>query len=186
MRFNCYISVVQLVPRRLMIEQIRFGSKINIQKPRAPHYTRAVANEFLTPIYKPPRPVLPIWQVCENIVKHEESKMEKPPNPYEKIIARECLNWFNNSRMVAFLHKNSMNAEEEFELAVPLKRANMYIKCYGPNITNFALTGTQYEAVLPLFCSRYMIVFSAEPNVEVLRKILRRTPQMILMCKLMY
>lgn len=143
------------------------------------HFTRAIVHKYVTPYYKPTREPTPIWELCENI--KEKKKVVAEPHPYERIIARECLNWFNNSRMVAFMHKNSIKSEDEFDFNVNLRKSNMYLKYFGSSIFKLALNNTQFEPVLTLLRSSGMLVFSPEPNVPALLKSLRKTPQMILM-----
>ncbi|XP_011312876.1 39S ribosomal protein L10, mitochondrial isoform X1 [Fopius arisanus] len=172
-------KVFRCVQRSLVIEQRRYKSKINIQKPRKPFYTRGVFNEFVTPFWPAPRERAPLWELCGNVKKAQKKIAE--PHPYEMILAKECLNWYNNSRMIAFLHKNSIKAEDELDLRIALKRENMCLKYWEEKISTFALTGTPYEAVLPLFCSRGVIIFGPEPNVEKLRKCIKQWPQYILM-----
>lgn len=167
-----------------MLEQRRLKSKINIQKPRKPHYLRGVFEQFVTPYYEP-RPVLPVHDLCSNI---EDARRKKNAtadvNPYEIIIGREVLNWFNNSRMIAFLHKNSISAEDEFDFAVQLRRENMFMKFYGIKIMEAGLKGTKYENVLELWGAPGKIIFCDESKVPQLLKIMKRTPQLVLMGKL--
>ncbi|KAK0161033.1 hypothetical protein PV327_009551 [Microctonus hyperodae] len=178
-----YCSAFRLVPRQLVLEQKRYRGKINVTKPRKPHFIRGVFNELVTPFYPPSREPKPLWELCENIKLKDPvaTACKNEPNEYEIIIARECLNWFKTSRMVAFLHENSIRSEDKRDVEVDLRYSNMYFKWYGPKIFKTALTGTFYEPVLPLLCSKGMLVFSPEPNTKELRKILRTAPQFILM-----
>lgn len=38
-------------------------------------------------------------------------------NPFERILAKDLLNWFNHSKMVAFFHTNPMSAEDHFKVS---------------------------------------------------------------------
>ncbi|KAK0092918.1 hypothetical protein PV326_000325 [Microctonus aethiopoides] len=178
-----YCSAFRLVPRQLVLEQKRYRGKINVTKPRKPHYIRGVFNEFTTPFYAPTREPKPLWELCDNVNPKIPvvKSCNKEPNQYEMIIARECLNWFKTSRMVAFLHENSIKAEDRRDVEVDLRYGNMYLKWFGPVIFRTALTGTIYEAAMPLLCSKGALVFSPEPNIKELRKILRTAPQFVLM-----
>ncbi|XP_046828280.1 39S ribosomal protein L10, mitochondrial [Vespa crabro] len=82
--------------------------------------------------------------------------------------------------MIAFLHKNSITEEEVFELAVPLKRKNMYLKTYGSIILDLALKDTTYKAISLLYQSPFFIIFSPENNVIDLLKILKKFSQVTL------
>jgi len=102
-------------------------------------------------------------------------------NPYERILAREVLNWFNHSRFVAFFHSNPISADDRFKVNIMLKKQNMHLKQYGKKIVRMALEETKYEPVLTLFTSRNFMIFSEEPQVAKLLKLKKRMPQFILM-----
>ncbi|XP_043682492.1 uncharacterized protein LOC122635871 isoform X2 [Vespula pensylvanica] len=164
------------IPNQLFLQQKRFRGKINIQKPRAPHYTRALFQEFVSPFYENPKKDKTLLDLCTKTKRNTNEKY----NPYHHVLAREVLNWFDNSKMIAFLHKNSMTQEEAFELAVPLRRKNMYLKSYGSTILELALKDTTYKALDLLYQSPYFIIFSPEKNVIDLEKILKKFSQVIL------
>ncbi|XP_063976361.1 large ribosomal subunit protein uL10m [Diachasmimorpha longicaudata] len=172
-------KVFRYVQRPLLLEQRRHKSKVNIQKPRKPFYLRGVFNQFVTPFWPAKRDPKPLWELCDNVVQSKQLLEET--NPYQVVLARECLNWYNNSRMIAFLHENPIRGEDKMDLQILLKRDNMFLKYWGRKVSEIALTGTQYEAVMPLFCSPSAIVFSPEVNVAKLRKCLKTTPQYVLM-----
>nr|XP_050865810.1 partitioning defective 3 homolog isoform X1 [Vespula vulgaris] len=164
------------IPNQLFLQQKRFRGKINIQKPRAPHYTRALFQEFVSPFYENPKKDKTLLDLCTKAKRNTKEKY----NPYHHVLAREVLNWFDNSKMIAFLHKNSITQEEAFELAVPLRRKNMYLKSYGSTILELALKDTTYKALDLLYQSPYFIIFSPEKNVIDLEKILKKFSQVIL------
>lgn len=107
--------------------------------------------------------------------------VESVENPYERILAKEVLNWFNHSRLVAFFHSNPISADDKFKVNIMLKKQNMHLKQYGKKIVRMALEETKYEPVLTLFTSRNFMVFSEEPQVAKLLKLKKRMPQFILM-----
>jgi len=91
--------------------------------------------------------------------------------------------------MIAFFHVNSVKATEIFELAVPLKRANMYWKGYQPKVLRAALEGTHYEPILHLYKGMMNpghFVFSPDTDTAKLNKILRKTPQVILIAGVLH
>lgn len=118
--------------------------------------------------------------VCEKPIEVLPA-VENVENPYERILAREVLNWFNHSRLVAFFHSNPMSADDRFKVNIMLKKQNMHLKQYGKKIVRMALKETEYEPVLTLFTSRNFMVFSEEPQVAKLLKLKKRMPQFILM-----
>lgn len=135
--------------------------------------------EFLTPFYANPDKGKKLWEVCLKGKKKEGNK--SIANPYQIIIAREILNWFNNSKMVGFFHLNSIKAEENFNFQVNLKKHNMYAKVYGRRLMELAVKDTVYEPVLTLFSSPVLLVFSPDTHVNALVKTAKKTPEVILM-----
>lgn len=178
------VSAFQITPNTILYQQKRFRGKINIQKPRKPHYLRTLVNEFLTPFYPSPNEGKTLEELCNNVKNAERRKKVKVEyNPYHIILAREVRNWFDNSKMVAICHLNSMTQEDQFDLAVPLKRANMYYKRYNKTILKLALADSPYEATMPLYSSHCSIVFSSDINVDAFEKIVKKFPQVILLGK---
>lgn len=108
--------------------------------------------------------------------------MEKH-NPYEEILAKECLNWFKHSRVVAFLHLNPIKSTQKFPVVQDLKIEHFHIRRYGKKVIQKALVGTAYEPCLSLYVSHNEIIFSEQNKVDVLLKILKKAPQLILLGK---
>jgi len=119
--------------------------------------------------------------MCYNVKKIVKS--EETYNPYQRIIAREVRNWFDNSKMIAICHQNSMTAEDEFEFKVPLKKANMYYKRYSKKIMTLALENSPYMATMPLYSTHFGLVFGSDATVAAFEKITKKFPQVILMGK---
>lgn len=142
---------------------------------------------FVTPFITNPDTIKPWVHRCD--VSDKQTK-EIIINPYNEIIAREIVNWFKSSKMVAIFHVNSMLAEDRFDFAVKLKRENMYLKTYSPFLTRLALGGTIYEPVLKLnqaLQGGTTYAFSPDTKcVEKLFKITKRTPQMIILGEFLY
>jgi len=133
------------------------------------------------PFYPNPDKGKELKELCHNV-----NKVMKPKeiyNPYQRIIAREVRNWFDNSKMIAICHQNSMTAEEEFEFKVPLKKANMYYKRYSKKIMTLALEDSPYMATMPLYTSHFCLVFGSDASVVAFEKIVKKFPQIILMGK---
>lgn len=177
-----YVSALQITPYTVLHQQKRFRAKINIQKPRQPHYFRTRVNEFLTPFYPNPDKGKKLMEVCLNARKIVRSQ-EDMYNPYERIIANEVRNWYDNSKMIAICHRNSMTREDEFEFAVPLRKANMYYKRYNKKIMKLALQDSPYAVTQPLYTSQFCLVFGADINVAAFEKIAKKIPQVILIGK---
>ncbi|XP_013107263.2 large ribosomal subunit protein uL10m [Stomoxys calcitrans] len=164
--------VQQLKCTSPLLQFQRYRGKINIQRPRQPHYERAKMLAVTAPRYPEP----PKTTTC-----FEKRTRQIQENPYNDIIAREVHNWLLNSKMVAIFHLNSIKSDDFFEARVMLHKQNMQLKMYGQKIVKKAVEGTRFEAILPLFESQPCIVFSPEAKVSQLLKITRKIPQMILM-----
>ncbi|KAH8378281.1 hypothetical protein KR093_010528, partial [Drosophila rubida] len=162
--------------RSPLLQFLRYRGKINIQRPKEPHYERARVIAVTQPKYPEP----PKAQTCfQSRAQRMGTQLE---NPYNAIVAREVRNWLDHSRLVAVFHLNSINADEIFRVRVQLHQKNMHLKSYGRKIIGQAVTGTAYEAIMPLFHSNYCIVFSPnEQQIGALLRITRKVPQMILM-----
>ncbi|XP_058062889.1 large ribosomal subunit protein uL10m [Anopheles bellator] len=165
-----------LQSRNPMIAFRRFRGKINIQRPRQPHYERARVLEIVKPFYKKPEFNAPCLE-AQRTIEHK-----KIDNPYEVIIAREARNWFEQSRLVAFLHINSIRQEDMFKMQVALHRHNVTVKVYGKSIIRKAVLGTKFEAILPLFEAKTALVFcSDERKINQVLSVLKKTPQVVLL-----
>lgn len=156
-----------------------YRGKINIQRPRAPHYDRALFNAVTEPIV--PQPT--ITQECyqKRLEKEFVGAADKVINPYEVIIAKEVKNWLDHSKLVAIFHINSINADDLFNVKVAFHKENMHFKAYGISIMKKAMLGNQYEPLLPLFNAKNCIVFSEEAKIAQLLKITKKTPELILL-----
>lgn len=168
-----------LCAENLMIQTKRYRGKVNIQRPRKPHFDRAVFNAVTEPIYPP----APITDKCrqKQIQIFSTEKLEKEPHPYMKILARECRECFETNRMMLLCHKNSVNQYDLFKFRVALHKHGIKLKMYGRGIIKAALKDSKYANLVPLITSMSQMIFSSEPKVPEVLKALRKTPQLILM-----
>ncbi|XP_017126233.1 39S ribosomal protein L10, mitochondrial [Drosophila elegans] len=158
------------------LQFVRFRGKINIQRPKEPHYERARVVAVTHPKYPEP----PKARSC--FKSRAERTQQQIENPYNEIIAREVRNWLDHSRLVAIFHLNSITADEIFRVRVQLHKQNLHLKSYGRKIIGQAVEGTHYEAILPLFHSNHCIVFSPDhQRIGSLLRITRKVPQMVLL-----
>nr|CAD7431488.1 unnamed protein product [Timema monikensis] len=161
------------------LQTVRFRNRINIQRPRAPHYIRAKVLDTCRPIFPKKFENIPMYELCNK--PNEGKKSAGVENPFERLLAREILKWFNRSQMVAFFHRNPWTAEDQFKAYVALKKQDMHLKIYGRSTLKMAVENTRYEVVLKLFESHNLVVFSAEPQVGKLLKLLKKIPQLTLL-----
>ncbi|XP_026727062.1 39S ribosomal protein L10, mitochondrial [Trichoplusia ni] len=156
----------------------RFRGKINIQRPKKPHFERQLLLDLAKPVYGTPKYKLPEVALCD---RGEKRKTKEIDNPFERILANECLNWFNTSKMVIFLHLNSISMEDKTPIFAALAKNDMHLRCYGKKIISMATTGTRYEAVNHLFTSHQNIIFGQPEKIVTLFKIMKKAPQLIVM-----
>lgn len=154
----------------------RFRGKINIQRPRQPHYVRAKYLQFTQPFFEKKNATL--LPVCR---KSEESVKEEVDNPFQNIIARELRDLLGRSRLVGFFHMNPILEERHFKAYVAFKKSNMHYKNYGKKTVQIAVTGTKFETVLDFYCSRNMIVCSPEPDIKKMVSIAKKFPHLVLL-----
>lgn len=161
----------------------RFRGKINIQRPRKPHFERQLLIDLSKPVYGPPKYTLPEIAFCNAGVNRSKKVID---NPFERILATECLNWFNVSKMVVFLHMNSISMEDKTPIFSTLKKNDMHLRSYGKKIVSMATKGTRYESVNHLFTSHQNVIFGQPDKADKLFKILKKTPQMVVMAGIIH
>ncbi|KAF6215154.1 hypothetical protein GE061_009905 [Apolygus lucorum] len=159
------------------------GRKVNVQRPRPPHYERALALAVLQPQYDWDSKVansLPKSETCMKIPEIEKYKT-RPDNPLERIFAKELKELFETKKLIAFLHANPICGEDLFSARVKLKKEGMKLEVYSKNIVKMALNGTPYETVIQLFVAHSALIFCDEPKVGKLIKIVKKIPQYAIM-----
>lgn len=138
----------------------------------------------MIPFYPSPNKDKKLEELCYKAVNAvERKKLEKTCNPYQRIIARDVRDWFDKSKLIAICHQNSMTQEDIFELRVALKKGNMNYKQYSKMIMKLALKGSPYTATLPLYNSKFGIVYGVDTNVTDFQKIIKKFPQVIFLSK---
>ncbi|KAK5645937.1 hypothetical protein RI129_004401 [Pyrocoelia pectoralis] len=166
-----------LTPTSLLIQSVRFRSKINIQKPKPPHHVKATFLELTKPMYINPKSLQTPLERCNKGAIFNKNV----ENPYQEIIAGEVFRWFKSSRLVAFYHMNPMSSDQQFKAFTLFKKEKMHFQNFGRRTMEMAIKGTEYEAALALYVSRNFIVFSPEPEIKKLLNITKKFPQIILM-----
>lgn len=115
-----------------------------------------------------------------------EKKLTNQENPYERIIAKEARNWFENSQMVAVFHANPISSDDFFKARVVFHKQGIQLKKYGRSVLSQALKETNYESLLQLNennCFSTVFAFCPEhKKVGKLLAILKKIPQFHLLC----
>lgn len=176
--FNCSTKAIcsrGFTPNVISVRHRR----INVQKPRKPHHYRAVIEEVTK--FKYPWVIPSSLPWSERCPKPSDSVKIIEENPYEKILAKEVKDLFEQSAMVAIFHKNPIKGELDFKTMKAFKMAGMDHLVYGKSTLNLALAQTNYAAVLDLFQSHSALVFSSTPQVPKLLKMIKKMPHLILL-----
>ncbi|VEN45821.1 unnamed protein product [Callosobruchus maculatus] len=174
-----------LVSRKVLLETVtpiiqvkRFRGKVNLSRPRAPHFEKALFLELTKPWYLSNKKDKKPFELCKGF-KQEKAKTQD--NPFQRFIAQELHGWFTSSRLIGFYHHNPMNADDEFKAFCLFKKENMHFKKYGKKTLEMAVKETPYEAVLDFYVSQNMTVFSPEPDIKKMLKISKKFPQLVLL-----
>uniref|UniRef100_A0A8D9AGL6 Large ribosomal subunit protein uL10m n=1 Tax=Cacopsylla melanoneura TaxID=428564 RepID=A0A8D9AGL6_9HEMI len=160
--------------------------RINTRRPRPWCYEKQLVLDICKPKY-PPNPVfqLPSEQRCQKSASRlwlMEKKALNEENIYEKILAKEILELFEKSKMVAIVHRHSMLAETKFDVRVAFKRIGMQMRdYYGRRTIQMAVADTKYASILPLFKVSEALIFSPEVKVDALLNTMKKTPQVTLL-----
>nr|CAH7759722.1 unnamed protein product [Callosobruchus chinensis] len=174
-----------LVSRKVLLQTVtpviqvkRFRGKINLSRPRAPHFEKAAFLELTKPWYISIKKDKKPFELCKGF-KQETTKNED--NPFQRFIAQELHTWFTSSRLIGFYHHNPMDADQEFKAFSLFKKEKMHFKKYGKKTLEMAVKGTPFETVLDFYVSQNMTVFSPEPEIKKMLKITKKFPQLVLL-----
>lgn len=161
----------------------RFGSKINIQRPKPPHKSRKLFNAVTDPVY----PRKTAIEYCHEMLAlkklEKEHRDQNLLHPYESILAKELFATFDSAQMILICHKNSMDAFEFFNFKVALHKKNVKTMVIGRKIIKAAIEDTKFNAMLPLLMSstHSCMLFSDEWNVDDVLKVLKKMPKVFLL-----
>ncbi|KAL3281183.1 hypothetical protein HHI36_004400 [Cryptolaemus montrouzieri] len=160
-----------------LLQTVRFRGKINVQKPKPPHFERAKYLAISKPWFISKNKDKTSVELCRKNVSRQKEGIE---NPLQRIIAQETLTFFQSSKLIGFYHANPMKASEQFKAFAMFKKEGMLLKGYGRKTMEMAVKGTHYEAILDIWIPHTMVVFSPEPKIKELLRITRRFHQLVL------
>ncbi|CAG9865372.1 unnamed protein product [Phyllotreta striolata] len=176
------------ISRRALLETVtpvfqckRFRGKINVQKPKPPHFVKATYLSLAKPWFINPKKDKAPIELC-NLLNHKYDKHEEEENMYAKLLGRELYKDFANSKMILFYHHNSIKSDEFYKYFALFKRQNMDLKKIGKQVLTLAVTGTRFEPVLDFYLTaNNMILFSPEPAIDTVLKINKKCPRLVLL-----
>lgn len=172
-----------LQTKMVLVQCKRYGSKINIQRPRPPHYTRKLFNAVTEPIY-PRKTAIDFCHKKQALNKlkkeHGESNVL---HPYASILAKELYAFFDSAQMILICQKNSMDSFEFFNFKVAMHKKNVKTKVYGRIIIKGAIKNTKFDPMLPLLqqTSYNCMLFSDEWNIKDVLAVLKKFPKVLLL-----
>ncbi|KAJ8920969.1 hypothetical protein NQ315_015763 [Exocentrus adspersus] len=180
---------MSLLPRKGLLEIVspllqckRFRGKINLRKPRAPHFERAVYIALTKPYFISPKKGKLPEELCKG---PGSTKKDEGDNPFQRIIAQELYKWFTSSRLVVFYHLNPMDSDDQFNAFAMFKKQGMYLRQYGKKTLDMAVRGTPYETVLDFYVSQNMLLFSPQPDIKKVLSITKKFPELILLAAIL-
>ena len=99
-KFNFLDRLRHLVT--LIQDSKRFISKINLRKPKKPHFEKARALFLVRPYFQPniEEEPKPLYETCPKGISAIE--LDEEDNPYQQILANECFELFRKSKIVGF------------------------------------------------------------------------------------
>ncbi|XP_022913003.1 large ribosomal subunit protein uL10m [Onthophagus taurus] len=168
-----------LRPTNALNQIKRFRGKINIQRPKPPHFEKAKMIA-LTQQYFKKKERKPLYESCEKDVKYSNKDTEEE-NPYQRILANELLGNFNGAKMIIFFHKNPISGDDEVMARVLFKKQDMLLKGCGKKTLEMAVKGTKFENILDFYVSHNMILFSPQVEIKKVLNINKKYPALILL-----
>lgn len=166
-----------------MVQSKRFRGKINVQKPRKPHYQRALFEAVTQPRYPRVTAVDLCQQKLEMKQLHLELDIKKELHPYEAILTRELFEYFDKAQMILIGQKNSIDEYEFFKFRVECHKRKVKTCIYNRKIIKNAIQDTRFHAMLPLLLQTpySCMLFGQEWNVGSLLKVFKKTPKVLLL-----
>lgn len=168
----------------VLFQSRRFRGKVNIQRPRAPHYERALFNAVTQPVFQKRIAVdLCHEKLEQKRIRDERTKLDKPLHPYEKILSKELFECFDSAKMILICQRNSMSQYDFFKFRVACHQQNVTCKVFGRKIIEHAIKNTKFEPMTPILTQTpyNCMLFGSEWNVREILAILKKTPKMILL-----
>ncbi|XP_018320735.1 39S ribosomal protein L10, mitochondrial [Agrilus planipennis] len=163
----------------ILVNSKRFRGKVNLRRPRPPHFEKARLLEFTKPHFQSYFKDKSMVELCnKNIQLWKKDNVE---NPYQRLLANDLYDKYINSKLICFYHLNTMKAEDQHKAFIMFKKQNMFLSDLGKKTVEMAIKGTPYETVLSLFTSRNMTLFCRDPDISKMLTITKKFPQLVLM-----
>lgn len=164
----------------VLLQTVRY-KRVNLRKLRPPHYDAAKIEKVLSvQIPKPYDIDFPDFLKCRKPLKNIFAK-NKEENPYERILANELFQQFENSKMIMFMHLNPASGEDFYRSIKTFKKAEMDLIQRSKTTVKMAVENTKYLPIMSLFHSHTIMVCSAAVQIDTVFKLLKKMPFYVLL-----
>lgn len=117
----------------------------------------------------------------EQLAKLQKTNIDPEVHPYEQILSTELRELFETSEMALICQKNSINDYDFFKFKVALHQKDVKVKVHGKKIITEALKDTKFRSLLPVLNVSSCMLFGSPSSVGHILKVLKKTPQMLLL-----
>ncbi|KAL3855164.1 hypothetical protein ACJMK2_014386 [Sinanodonta woodiana] len=161
-----------------LFTQVRYKGKFQTKHPRPRKIPRRIFDEITVPIL-PPDNRTEADKCMERFKMFNEK--QRSPNPYEEFIFKQCQKMFQESRMILVCQKLPFAPELQRKIRNNFLREGLDLQSFSNLLMRRACHENQYANMIPWFVGQNLYVTGKEPNVVAATKVLRKTPQMLLL-----
>uniref|UniRef100_A0A4W4EMB7 Large ribosomal subunit protein uL10m n=2 Tax=Electrophorus electricus TaxID=8005 RepID=A0A4W4EMB7_ELEEL len=156
-----------------LTESVRHGSKAVTRHRKPMHFLKQKLMAVTE--YIPPKPIPPPGALSPTVRKTElESGLVI-------LLKRELATVFRECKMIAVVQNNASSAEDMLLLKHRLYRHGITVKYFSNQVMRSFLPDSRYSNMQPLFIGPTVMFVSKEPKVKEMLKVLRSSPQMVLL-----
>ncbi|KAK3586804.1 hypothetical protein CHS0354_002543 [Potamilus streckersoni] len=105
----------------------------------------------------------------------------KSTNPYEEFIYKQCQKMFQESKMILVCQKLPIGPGLQRKIRNNFLREGLDLQFFSNLLMRRACHDNQYVNMMPWFVGQNLYVTGKEPNIVAATKVLRKTPQLILL-----
>ncbi|XP_037665052.1 39S ribosomal protein L10, mitochondrial [Choloepus didactylus] len=150
------------------LQTVRHGSKAVTRHRRVMHFQRQKLMALTE--YIPPKPAV------------NPRCLPSPPSPPQeetgliRLLRREVAAVFRDNRMIAVCQNVALSAEDKLLIRHQLRKHKILTKAFPNQILKPFLEDSKYQNLLPLFVGHNLLLFSEEPKVKEMVRVLKSIP----------
>ncbi|XP_072523099.1 large ribosomal subunit protein uL10m [Salminus brasiliensis] len=156
-----------------LAQSVRHGSKAVTRHRKPVHFLKQKLLAITE--YDPPKQAFPHGALAP------PTKKAKQESGLERLLKKEVETTFRECKMLAVVQNNASNSEDMLLLRHRLFKHDISIKRFPNEIMRSFLPNSRYKNLLPLFIGQTIMFVSKEPKVKEMLRVLRSSPQMILL-----